>query len=96
MSHLAPNQSECRRCHATWTGFAAAHCMSCHRTFTSDSGFDRHTCNMNPGDQVTKAGRKVFELSPRHGGSWQLAGRNPFGSTEAAHIEAHPLDAEAT
>lgn len=32
----------CGRCSARWGGLKTAHCMSCHRTFTTAAGFDRH------------------------------------------------------
>lgn len=35
------NTPHCR-CGATWTGLTAAHCATCHTTFTSTTGFDRH------------------------------------------------------
>jgi hypothetical protein len=32
----------CSGCPATWRGLRMAHCSSCHVTFSSPGGFDRH------------------------------------------------------
>lgn len=32
----------CGNCPQTWTGTKAAHCATCHETFTGPSHFDRH------------------------------------------------------
>jgi hypothetical protein len=32
----------CGGCESRWSGAVIAHCSTCHRTFTSPSGFDRH------------------------------------------------------
>lgn len=32
----------CGRCGSRWAGLSAAHCGSCHSTFSSVTGFDRH------------------------------------------------------
>lgn len=32
----------CGVCKERWKGTSKAHCMGCHRTFKSVSGFDRH------------------------------------------------------
>lgn len=49
------------RCGACWSGLAACHCVGCHQTFTSISGFDAHrtgdTCR-NPAEVgMTRSGR---------------------------------------
>lgn len=32
----------CRECGRQWTALEEAHCVACHRHFSSDSAFDRH------------------------------------------------------
>ena len=32
----------CVDCSATWTGYRACHCASCHRSFVGVDAFDRH------------------------------------------------------
>lgn len=37
-----PNGTRCRDCDRIWTGTAQAHCATCHRHFSTTSGFDLH------------------------------------------------------
>jgi hypothetical protein len=37
-----PESITCSGCDTTWTGLAAAHCGSCHETFSGAALFDRH------------------------------------------------------
>jgi len=40
-SHLT-DPVHCRRCHLTWTGNEAQHCVVCHRTFATITAADAH------------------------------------------------------
>lgn len=49
-------------CGARWSRAGACHCASCHRTFTSLSGFDTHRRGMqclDPENIVTSSGKKI-------------------------------------
>ena len=36
------SKAHCSKCDAEWGGKKVAHCPTCHRTFKSVSGFDKH------------------------------------------------------
>ena len=42
MNDFNPANPHSCRCGRRWTGFDTAHCVSCHATFTSVTGFDKH------------------------------------------------------
>ena len=53
-------------CGAAWSGRHCAHCNGCHRTFSSDSGWEKHrqgphprTC-LDPATLLDKQRRPVF------------------------------------
>jgi hypothetical protein len=51
-------------CHASWTRTSAtAHCMTCHRTFSSPSAFDMHLLSegcTDPAGVLTRKGDARF------------------------------------
>lgn len=53
----------CGSCEATWTGLAAAHCPSCHDTFSTVALFDRHrrgSACLDPSTVLDAAGTRVM------------------------------------
>jgi hypothetical protein len=77
MSNIA---TTCTTCGARYGG-RAGHCSACHRTFSSDSGFDRHLISRvtagchDPATVMTKGDdpRPVFEWDGARQ-LWKLAG----------------------
>lgn len=76
------NQATAKHCHATWSGFAAIHCVKCHRTFSSNSGLERHqiprfsgTCH-DPATLFTKSEAPMFTSFVNQYGTeiWRMAG----------------------
>lgn len=67
----------CGGCPRTWAGLAEAHCASCHQTFGSVTGFDKHRYGgicLWPADIRRAGGQRVYDLRVRTGGSvWVLA-----------------------
>ena len=51
----------CRKCREKWTGLARVHCISCHRTFNSVSGFDEHRRGFKCTDPL-EIGMKMSDL----------------------------------
>jgi hypothetical protein len=70
-------RTTCRHCGASFGG-RAAHCPTCHETFSSDSGFDRHLVSrvtagcLDPATQLDKHERPVFTRDA-HRNLWKLA-----------------------
>jgi len=64
-------QTSCRDCGAEYGG-NAGHCKACHRTFGSDSAFDRHLlslltagCHHDLAALRTKAGNPILQWNDR-------------------------------
>lgn len=55
-----PVATHCRSCHASWTRASkTAHCMTCHRTFSSPHAFDTHLQPVGCKDPATIVARKT-------------------------------------
>ena len=71
----------CRRCHSSWTGTEAQHCVTCHLTFTSITSADKH---------LTKQGRHLVP-DPTAGwvesrpGVWAWSPYRPGSPSPATH-----------
>lgn len=71
--------SSCSNCEASYSG-NAGHCAACHRTFTSDSAFDRHFASLvtagcrDPATVFDKKGRPKLEWNESRQ-MWQCPGR---------------------
>lgn len=68
--------SACEVCESVWTGSRNAHCMACHRTFSSESSFSLHqgaieVCR-DPATILTKSGNPRLILNER--GIWASPG----------------------
>lgn len=59
----------CTGCGARWHGLAIAHCPTCHMTFRSVSGFDKHRFN---GTCRTAAEMRERGYEPNDDGHWRL------------------------
>ena len=56
------------RCGARWSGYATAHCASCHRTFTAVGNFDKHRTRAGCADPASLG----MALSTRIYDAWSL------------------------
>lgn len=67
----------CNGCEKRWTGLKSAHCVGCHLTFTSVSGFDTHRRDykcLNPAIILTRNGEPAFVPADKPWPGWSLPG----------------------
>lgn len=81
--------THCPRCHASWTRTSnTAHCMTCHRTFSTPGVFDRHLLRegcQDPAAVRTRKGDVVYgQPRPNTWGTavWRLMGPASETATE--------------
>lgn len=78
--------ARCGGCDNSWTGRTAAHCSTCHFTWSSVSGFDAHSVGpvdarrcRDPRTARNAAGELIFEPMPRKWGTAYRVRRDRSG-----------------
>lgn len=64
----------CGGCGGTWSALGAAHCATCHTTFSTAGNFDRHRTSARKADGCLPPASDGFVLNSR--GTWGLPGRD--------------------
>lgn len=88
----------CSDCDREWAAMGEAHCVECHRHFTSDSGFELHRrdgkCHDPRGLVGPRSGKRVFASTGRASGqAWRLADDRPHPFSKTSGEESQAVSA---